>query len=149
MPVENCASDTPFGRSIHTTLFGIVTAEAVRLTRWPFVPAKVIAAFWPGVETVFTGSGNGPIDAFVQALRAGAGFDIHVLNYHEHAIAGGEDATAVAYVQLRIGAERTAYGVGMDSNIVTATLRAVLSAVNRALRQGTLEFPASHRIAYA
>jgi len=102
-----------------------------------------------GVETVFTGSGNGPVDAFVQALRAGAGFDIHVLNYHEHAIAGGEDATAVAYVQLRIGAERTAYGVGMDPNIVTATLRAVLSAVNRALRQGTLAMPDAQRVAYA
>ena len=50
--------------------------------------------------------------------------------------ARGEDATAVAYVQLRIGADRTVYGVGLDPNIVTATLKAVVSAVNRAVGAG-------------
>jgi 2-isopropylmalate synthase len=94
-----------------------------------------------GVETMLTGSGNGPIDAFVHALRTGAGFEVNVLNYHEHAISGGEDATAVAYVQLRIGTETTVYGVGLDPNIVTATLRAVLSAVNRAFARGLLALP--------
>ena len=54
-------------------------------------------------------------------------------NYHEHAIGGGEDATAVAYVQLRVGQDVTVYGVGLDPNIVTATLKAVVSAVNRAI----------------
>ena len=54
VPVVNCVSVAPFGRSIQTVLFGIVTSDAVRLTRCPFVPAKVIAAFWPGIETVFT-----------------------------------------------------------------------------------------------
>ncbi len=74
------------------------------------------------------------------------GFDIHVQNYHEHCVGAGEDATAVAYVQLRIGAERTVYGVGLDPNIVTATLRAVVSAVNRGDRAG-LAGPARIRAA--
>ena len=98
---------------------------------------------------VLNGSGNGPIDAFVHALRAGAGIDIHVLHYHEHAVGSGEDATAIAYVQLRIGDEHTAYGVGLDSNIVTATLRAVVSATNRALKHGWLSLRLAKPVAYA
>lgn len=85
-----------------------------------------------GTELELTGAGNGPVDAFVHALREGAGLDIHVQNYHEHSVGAGEDATAVAYVQLRIGRDRAVYGVGFDVNIVTATLRAVVSATNRA-----------------
>ncbi len=88
------------------------------------------------------GAGNGPVDAFVAALRTGLGLPIHVLNYHEHAIGAGEDAMAVAYVQLRVGTDRTVYGVGRDANIVTATLRALTSAVNRAIGGGTLALPA-------
>jgi len=91
-----------------------------------------------GVETVLHGAGNGPVDAFVAAVRSGLGLPIHVMNYHEHAIGAGEDATAVAYVQLRVGPERTVYGVGRDANIVTATLRALVSAINRAARDGAL-----------
>ena len=91
-----------------------------------------------GVETLLSGTGNGPVDAFVRALRDRLGLDIHVQNYHEHATGGGEDATAVAYVQLRVGQEVAVYGVGLDSNIVTATLKAVVSAVNRAVAQGVL-----------
>ncbi len=72
-----------------------------------------------------------------------------MLNYHEHAIGSGEDATAVAYVQLRVGSDRTVYGVGLDPNIVTATLRAVVSAVNRAVRLDMLTLPPAKRIAYA
>ena len=86
--------------------------------------------------------GNGPVDAFVHALRGEGGLDIHVQNYHEHGIRAGEDATAVAYVELRIGADQTVYGVGLDPNIVTATLRAVVSAVNRGIAQGMLTQPA-------
>ncbi|HXT03535.1 MAG TPA: 2-isopropylmalate synthase, partial [Casimicrobiaceae bacterium] len=90
-----------------------------------------------GVETLLAGAGNGPVDAFVHALREGLRADIHVLAYHEHATGTGEDATAVAYVQLRAGT-RSAYGVGLDPNIVTATLKAVVAAVNRASMQGAL-----------
>jgi 2-isopropylmalate synthase len=102
-----------------------------------------------GVEHECSGAGNGPVDAFIDALRTGLGLDVHVLNYHEHATGSGEDATAVAYVQLRAGADRTVYGVGFDPNIVTATLRAVVSAVNRALRSGALVLPALKGVAYA
>jgi len=75
------------------------------------------------------GSGNGPIDAFVNAL----GMDIRLMDYHEHAIGRGADARAACYVELRVGGGQTLFGVGIDSNIVTASFRAVLSAVNRHL----------------
>ena len=91
-----------------------------------------------GRESKVEGAGNGPVDAFVRALRDRLGLDIGVQNYHEHATGGGEDATAVAYVQLRIGQETTVYGAGLDPNIVTATLKAVVSAVNRGIAQGAL-----------
>jgi 2-isopropylmalate synthase len=102
-----------------------------------------------GQAWTLKGTGNGPVDAFVQALRESGGFDIHVQNYSEHGVGAGEDATAVAYVQLRIGTEQTVYGVGLDPNIVTATLRAVVSAVNRGIAQGMLERPDVRRLSYA
>ena len=82
-------------------------------------------------------------------MRTEGGFDIHVQSYSEHAVGAGEDATAVAYVQLRIGAEQTVYGVGLDANIVTATLRAVVSAINRGIAQGMLARPQTKRVSYA
>ena len=79
----------------------------------------------------FKGTGNGPIDAFVNAL----GLEIRLMDYHEHAIGSGADAKAACYVELRVGNGPTLFGVGIDSNIVTASFRAVLSAVNRHLAQ--------------
>jgi 2-isopropylmalate synthase len=96
-----------------------------------------------GVERTLQGAGNGPVDAFVQVLRREFGIDIHVQNYHEHGVGAGEDATAVSYVQLRVGADRAVYGVGLDSNIVTATLKAVVSAVNRGVGQGVIDLAAA------
>ena len=92
-----------------------------------------------GRKITIAGKGNGPVDAFVRALCEGCGIDVHVMNYHEHAVGSGEDATAVAYVQIRIGRDQTLYGAGMHGNIVTATLRAVLSAVNRAALKGLIK----------
>jgi 2-isopropylmalate synthase len=77
------------------------------------------------------GAGNGPIDAFVEGLAAACGQTIRVLDYHEHAIGAGSGAQAVAYLELRVG-ERTLFGVGMDSNIVSASLKAIVSGVQRA-----------------
>ena len=94
-----------------------------------------------GAERMLEGAGNGPVDAFVSALRHAGGLDVDVQNYHEHSVGAGEDATAVSYVQLRIGDDRSVYGVGLDPNIVTATLKAVVSAVNRAIAQGFLDQP--------
>jgi 2-isopropylmalate synthase len=77
------------------------------------------------------GIGNGPIDAFVDGLSRARGEPIRVLNYHEHSIGTGSGAQAVAYLELRIG-ERTLFGVGMDANIVSASLKAIVSGVQRA-----------------
>jgi 2-isopropylmalate synthase len=79
-----------------------------------------------------SGSGNGPIAAFVDAL-AGIGFDVRVLDYHEHAMSAGDDARAAAYVECAVE-DNVLWGVGVDSSIVNASLKAVVSAVNRALR---------------
>jgi 2-isopropylmalate synthase len=78
------------------------------------------------------GAGNGPIAAFVDALRRDAGIPVSVLDYHEHALGGGADASAVAYVEAKVGDGKARWGVGIHANIITASLRAVLSAVNRA-----------------
>ncbi len=85
-----------------------------------------------GVPVTLTGRGNGPIAAFVDALR-GIDVDVRVLDYAEHALSSGGDARAAAYVECAVG-ERVLWGVGIDPNIVSASLRAVVSAVNRALR---------------
>ncbi|MGA1876666.1 2-isopropylmalate synthase [Azospirillum sp. 11R-A] len=79
------------------------------------------------------GKGNGPIDAFLDALRQGCGTDLHVVDYREHAIGSGEDAQACAYVEVKTG-DKTLFGVGIDADIVTASLRALVSAANRATR---------------
>ena len=85
-----------------------------------------------GVRTLW-GTGTGPIDAFVDALRRDLVVEVSVLDYHEHAVGSGADAAAVAYVESSI-AGRAQFGAGRDRSIVTASLRAVLSSVNRAIR---------------
>lgn len=85
-----------------------------------------------GVEREIVGAGNGPLAAFVDALGA-IGFDVSVLDYSEHALSAGEEAQAAAYVEASIGGN-TVWGVGIAPSITTASLRAVVSAVNRASR---------------
>ena len=75
------------------------------------------------------GAGNGPISAFCDALGS-LGIDVRVLDYAEHALSAGSDAQAAAYVECEVGGH-IGWGVGIDTNTVTASLRAVLSAVNR------------------
>ena len=88
-----------------------------------------------GQERLVSGKGNGPIDAFTDALNRHCGLAVRVVDYHEHAIGAGADATAVSYVEIRMNGEPAVwFGVGIDNNIVTASLNAVVSAVNRALR---------------
>jgi 2-isopropylmalate synthase len=76
------------------------------------------------------GAGNGPISAFCDALGS-IGIEVRVLDYTEHALSAGSDAHAAAYVECEVGSQ-TLWGVGVDTNTVTASLKAVLSAVNRA-----------------
>ena len=78
------------------------------------------------------GIGNGPISAFFDAL-ASVGVDARVLDYTEHTLSEGTDAQAAAYIECEIDGS-VLWGVGIDTNTVTASLRAVLSAVNRARR---------------
>jgi 2-isopropylmalate synthase len=75
------------------------------------------------------GTGNGPIAAFVDGV-CGLGYDVRVLDYAEHALSSGGDAIAAAYVECAVG-DQVLWGVGLDANIVTASLKAVVSAVNR------------------
>ena len=79
-----------------------------------------------------SGTGNGPIAAFCNAMSQ-VGVDVRVLDYHEHAMSSGGDAQAAAYLECVVNGS-TLFGVGIDSSIVTASLKAVVSAVNRALR---------------
>jgi 2-isopropylmalate synthase len=89
-----------------------------------------VGVYVDGVRQELAGEGNGPIAAFVDAI-SGLGHDVRVLDYHEHALSSGGDAIAAAYVECAVG-EKVLWGVGLDANIVTASLKAVISAVNRA-----------------
>jgi 2-isopropylmalate synthase len=79
-----------------------------------------------------SGVGNGPIAAFVDALST-VGYDVRVLDYAEHAMSAGDDARAAAYVEAAVG-DVEVWGIGIDGSILTASLKAVVSAVNRAMR---------------
>ncbi|MGH3335478.1 MAG: 2-isopropylmalate synthase, partial [Nocardioides sp.] len=89
-----------------------------------------------GSPVSLSGEGNGPIAAFVNAIndlpkaRSDERWDVRVLDYHEHALSSGGDAIAAAYVECAVG-DQVLWGVGLDPNIVTASLKAVISAVNR------------------
>jgi len=88
-----------------------------------------------GKTTRISGKGNGPIDAFFSALHT-VGFENYdFLSYSEHAISGGSDSKAVSYIRLR-HKKKEIYGVGIDSNISVASIKGILSAINRQRRRG-------------
>jgi 2-isopropylmalate synthase len=88
-----------------------------------------------GQGALLHGAGNGPIDALIDAL----GFKCDVLSYEEHSMGSGSNARAVAFVEITTPTRTTLFGIGIHENIVTASLLAVLSAVNRALQRGCLD----------
>ncbi len=93
--------------------------------------ALTVSVYVDGEARTLEGSGNGPIAAFVTAINElPQDFDVRVLDYHEHALSSGGDAIAAAYVECAVG-DQVVWGVGLDANIVTASLKAVTSAVNR------------------
>ncbi|MZE76634.1 2-isopropylmalate synthase [Streptomyces xinghaiensis] len=94
--------------------------------------ALTVEAVVDGQDTVLTGSGNGPIAAFINALGS-IGVDVRVLDYAEHALSEGAGARAAAYVECAVDG-KVLWGVGMDPNTVRASLKAVVSAVNRSAR---------------
>ncbi|HET7045149.1 MAG TPA: alpha-isopropylmalate synthase regulatory domain-containing protein, partial [Gaiellaceae bacterium] len=85
-----------------------------------------------GAERELEGGGNGPIAALVHALGEQLGVAVSVRDFHEHAMSSGEDATAAAYVEADVD-EEVVWGVGVHPSIVTASLKAVVNAVDRAL----------------
>ncbi|HTV76768.1 MAG TPA: 2-isopropylmalate synthase [Steroidobacteraceae bacterium] len=87
-----------------------------------------------GAPLTLTGSGSGPIDALVEALA----LPMDVLSYSEHSRSAGSGAQAVAYVEITTHSRVTLFGVGIHNNIITASLLAVISAVNRAMARGAM-----------
>ncbi len=82
-----------------------------------------------------TGTGNGPIDAFVHALEAIEIPPFEVLSYAEHSLGTGSEARAVSYIQIKTARSHTLYGAGIDTNIELASIKAMVSALNRALKK--------------
>jgi len=109
--------------------FGSVSQEGVEQI------TTTVRAF--GQEHVLTGTGNGPIAAFCDALSGTdlglGGLNVRVLDYSEHALTAGRDAEAAAYLELAVG-DRVLWGVGVSESIVNASLRAVISGLNRSAR---------------
>ncbi|SFT45031.1 2-isopropylmalate synthase [Halomonas saccharevitans] len=84
-----------------------------------------------GERRTIQGQGNGPLAAFVKALAA-EGHDVEIIDYHEHSRGQGADAEAIAYVEVRVGGEAV-FGVGTDESITSASIKGVMSAINRKL----------------
>jgi 2-isopropylmalate synthase len=115
--------------------------EIVSYTHWSAEEDRIAARIdVEGVPQEVTGVGNGPIAALVDAFERQFGVRVRIRDYHEHAMAASADATAAAYVEADVD-DDAVWGVGLHSSIVTASLRAVVNAVNRAvaLRQSVAE----------
>ena len=91
-----------------------------------------------GAERTIRGEGNGPIDAFVDALRRQVGLEIRVADFAEHAIDHGANAKAIAFVELESNGGTARFGAGLHESIIVASLRAVVSAVNRSWKGARL-----------
>lgn len=86
-----------------------------------------------------SGQGNGPIDAFVNAIKSSFNVDFRVVDYHQHATGAGADAQSACYFEIQAGKGATRYGAALHSNIVSASLMAVCSAFNRAVADNLLK----------
>jgi 2-isopropylmalate synthase len=127
---------------------GVVTLSELTQTDIGDGRVRVAAeAVVMGRRMAFEGSGNGPVDAFVDGLSRAAGVAVKVLNYHEHSIGGGAQARAAAYLEVRVGEAAPVFGVGIDANIVRATLIAVLSATSRGANPVSVEQGATQAVA--
>ncbi|NKY40841.1 2-isopropylmalate synthase [Cellulomonas septica] len=121
LPVEPGSATPPWGR---------LKLRGTRATSSEDGPDSLVVDLVDrGEVRTHEGSGNGPVAAFVDVLR-GIGVDVAVLDYAEHALSAGGDASAAAYVECAIG-DQILWGVGIDPSITTASLKAIISAVNR------------------
>jgi len=96
------------------------------------VDTLTVQAEVDGEETTLVGTGNGPISAFFQALQS-IGIDVRLLDYQEHTMSEGASAQAASYIECAVG-DKVLWGIGIDANTTRASLKAVISAVNRATR---------------
>jgi 2-isopropylmalate synthase len=87
-----------------------------------------------GEQLIVQGEGSGSLDAFVKGLRNALPHDLKVLDYHEHSKGTGVDATAVAYVEMAIDGKEL-WGCGLHTDITRASMRAIISAINRAVKE--------------
>ncbi|MFC7305630.1 2-isopropylmalate synthase [Streptomyces monticola] len=124
LPTEAGSGHTPWGR--------IQLRSGQTTTDKDGVDTLTVEAVVDGAETVLTGSGNGPISAFFDALQA-IGIDVRLLDYTEHTMSEGASAQAASYIECAIG-DKVLWGIGIDANTTRASLKAVVSAVNRAAR---------------
>jgi 2-isopropylmalate synthase len=104
------------------------SAEATTTADRSKVTAQLVV---DGEPRTVVGEGGGPISAFVRALHDDLGIDVEVVDYSEHAVSAGTDATAAAYVEAKSPDGAVRWGVALDESILTASLKAVVSAVNR------------------
>ena len=116
--------ENPWGR--------IQVANGQSTTDRDGVDTLTVEATVDGAETTLVGSGNGPISAFFHALQ-GIGVDVRLLDYQEHTMSEGASAQAASYIECAIG-DKVLWGIGIDANTTRASLKAVVSAVNRAAR---------------
>jgi len=84
-----------------------------------------------GADVKLTGEGNGPVAAFVRALHAAGVAPFEIADFKQHALSSGTEASAIAYIQIKLADDRTKWGAGVDTNVELAAIKAVLSAVNR------------------
>jgi 2-isopropylmalate synthase len=107
--------------------------ELVSYAHWSGEDDRIVAQLTvDGEPQEVTGSGNGPIAALVEAFERSFGVTVRIRDYHEHAMAASADATAAAYVEADVD-DDAVWGVGLHPSIVTASLRAIVNAVNRAI----------------
>jgi 2-isopropylmalate synthase len=108
--------------------------RAFRHQRLPPAPLRDEATvLLDGTTHKLTAEGNGPIDAFVHALGAISLPKFEVLSYSEHSLGKGSEARAVSYIQIKTERGQTLFGAGIDTNIELASIKAIVSALNRAL----------------
>ena len=116
--------DNPWGR--------IQVRNGQSTTDTDGVDTLKVEATVDGTDTVLTGTGNGPISAFFDALQS-IGIDVRLLDYQEHTMSEGASAQAASYIEVAIE-DKVLWGIGIDANTTRASLKAVVSAVNRAAR---------------
>ncbi|WP_232544029.1 2-isopropylmalate synthase [Streptomyces buecherae] len=124
LPTEPGSDNRPWGR--------VQLRNGQTTTDKDGTDTLTVEAVVDGVPTVLTGSGNGPISAFFQALQA-IGIDVRLLDYQEHTMSEGASAQAASYIECAIDG-KVLWGIGIDANTTRASLKAVVSAVNRAAR---------------